>query len=81
MPRSKKRKHHHEHVVPAGTVKSKKNRSAVTVAVVFFGILGLGIAFFAAGPSVLWLIAGTAVGVVGGYFFGRQIDRSFSKNS
>lgn len=80
MPRSKKRKHHHEQHIPPHTVKSENSRSAVKVAVIFFGLLGLGIAYFAAGASIPWLIAGAAVGAIAGYFFGKQIDRSFSRN-
>ena len=79
MPQSKKRKHHHDHPVPQGTPHSKKTRSAVTVAVVFFGLLGLGIAYFATGSSVLWLIVGAVVGATAGYFFGHQIDKSLSR--
>ena len=79
MPRSKKRKHHHDHHMQAGTVKTRKTRSAVVVAMVFFGLLGLGIAFFAAGSSIPWLLIGAVAGAAGGYFFGRQIDRSFAK--
>lgn len=82
MPRSKKRKHHHEFQPPANAVKSKKNRSAVLVSLIFFGLIGVGIAFFAVGSSglnALWLIAGAVLGAIGGYFFGRQIDKSFSK--
>ncbi len=79
MPRSKVRKVHHEHPIVPPTAKTKKARSAVKVAIVFFGILGLGIAFFAAGTSVIWLVIGAIAGAVAGYFFGHQIDRSFSK--
>ncbi len=79
MPRSKKRKHHHDHQTPASLVKTGKRRSAVLVAVVFFGLLGLGIAYFAAGASILWLVAGTAVGALAGYFFGRQINSAAAK--
>jgi CDP-diglyceride synthetase len=82
MPRSKTRKHHHDYRPPANAVKSKKNRSAVAVGIVFFAIIGIGIAYFAAGSTslwLLWLIAGAVVGSIGGYYFGRQIDRSFAK--
>ena len=79
MPRSKKRKHHHEFQPPANAVKSKKNRSAVLVSLIFFGLIGAGIAFFAVGSNPLWLITGAAAGAVGGYYFGRQIDKSFAK--
>lgn len=76
MPRSKKRKHHHDHSSSASFVKSPKKRSAVLVASVFFGLLGMGIAFFAAGSSIPWLFAGVIAGAFAGYFFGRQIDRA-----
>ncbi len=79
MPRSKKRKKHHDYHPPADAVKSKKNRSAVLIAVLFFGLLGLGVAYFAKGAAPLWLAGGTVLGLVGGYFFGKQIDKSFAK--
>ena len=82
MPRSKKRKQHHDHHdyhALASREKTGKARRAVVVATVFFGLLGLGIAYFAAGASILWLLAGAVVGAAGGYYFGRQIDRSSSQ--
>ena len=79
MPKSKQRKHHHEHAGAPHLVKTDKSRSAVPVAVVFFALLGLGIAFFAAGTSILWLIIGAVAGAVAGYFFGKQMDSSLSK--
>jgi uncharacterized protein HemX len=79
MPRSKKRKNHHDYRPPANAVKSKKNKSAVLVSVIFFGLIGIGIAFFAFGSAALWLLAGAVLGGIGGYFFGKQIDRSFAK--
>lgn len=82
MPRSKKRKAHHEHHPPTNAVKSKKNRSAVPVGIVFLAIIGMGIAYFAMGSSelwLLWLLIGAVAGSIGGYFFGLQIDKSFSK--
>lgn len=79
MPRSKKRKKHHEYHPPADTVKSKKNRSAVLIAVLFFGLLGISVAYFVRGTAPLWLAGGAILGVVGGYFFGKQIDKSFAK--
>jgi CDP-diglyceride synthetase len=83
MPRSKTRKNHQDYRKPANAVKSKQNRSAVTIGIVFFALIGMGIAFFAAGSSsywLLWLTAGACMGGIGGYYFGRQIDKSFSKN-
>lgn len=77
MPRSKKRKHHHDYKPPANAEKTKKNKSAVLIAMIVCGILGMGIAFFA--DNYLWLLAGAIVGVAVGYFAGKQLDRSFLK--
>jgi CDP-diglyceride synthetase len=82
MPRSKMRKQHHEYHPPANAVKSKKNKSAVIPGIVFFALLGTGIAYFAAGANPfwpLWLLIGAVMGSIGGYYFGLQIDKSFSK--
>ena len=82
MPRSKTRKNHHDYRPPANAVKSKKNKSAVSIGIVFFAIIGMGIAYFAAGSTslwLLWLFAGAVIGAIGGYYFGRQIDKSFAK--
>ena len=79
MPRSKKRKHHHDQHVKTTLVRTGKRRNAVLVATIFFGLLGIGIAFFAAGISVLWLIAGGLGGAAAGYFFGKQIESSASR--
>ena len=79
MPKSKTRKHHHDYHPPANADKSKKSKSAVLVAGIFFSLLGIGIAYFAAGASILWLLTGAVAGAVGGYFFGLQIDKSFPR--
>ena len=78
MPRSKKRKGHQYHA-PANAVKSKKNRSAVITAIIFFAVIGIGIAFFAQGVKPLWLMAGAIAGSIAGYYFGKQLDKSFAK--
>ena len=82
MPRSKTRKNHHDQRPIPNATRSKKNRSAVSASIVFFALAGIGIAWFAAGDSDLWLIwltVGAVAGSVLGYYFGQQIDRSFSK--
>lgn len=79
MAKSKKRKHHHDFHPPAHTPKTQKGKSAVPVASIFFGLLGIGIAYFAFGTNILWLLMGAAAGAIGGYFFGQQVDKSFSK--
>lgn len=79
MPRSRQRKKHHDYQPPANAVKSKKNKSAVPVAVTFFCLIGIGIAFFSAGSDWLWLLVGAIAGAAGGYLFGRQANKAFSK--
>ncbi|MEO7307484.1 MAG: hypothetical protein ABIR78_01155 [Ferruginibacter sp.] len=82
MPRSKTRKNHHDYRPPANALKAKKNKSAVSIGIVFFAIIGIGIAYFAAGSTSLWLLwvfGGAIIGSIGGYYFGRQIDKSFTK--
>lgn len=82
MPKSKTRKNHHDYRPPANAEKSKRNKSAVNVAIVFFALICMGIAYFAAGSSqfwFLWLIGGAIAGSVAGYYFGRQLDKSMAK--
>ena len=82
MPKSKTRKNHHDYRPPGSAIKSSKNRSAVTIGIIFFALIGVGIAYFAASSSSswpLWLIVGAVIGAIGGYFFGRQIDKSIAK--
>ncbi|CAN5830319.1 hypothetical protein BH11BAC4_BH11BAC4_26940 [soil metagenome] len=75
MPQSKKRKpHQHPHdYIP----HKKKRKSAVPVAMGFCMILGLGIAWFAAGPSIPGLLAGIAGGAIVGWVAGKQMDKAF----
>ena len=81
MPKSKQRKHHHhDHPSAPHPVKPGKARSIVPVAIFFFALIGLGITFFAAGASPLLLILGVAAGGALGYFFGKQMDKSFTRN-
>jgi membrane protein YqaA with SNARE-associated domain len=79
MPQSKKRKQHQEFHPTANAGKTKKNKSAILVAVIFFGLLGIGMAYFIAGAGFLWLFVGGVAGGVSGYFFGHQIDKAVSK--
>ncbi len=78
MPKSKTRKHHHDYKPPPNAEKAKKNRSAVLIAMIVCGILGMGIAFFAFDDAI-WLLAGAVFGAAIGYFAGKQLDKSFSK--
>ncbi len=82
MPQSKKRKNHHDHRPPANAIKSKKNKSTVMIGIIFFALIGAGIAYFASGQESnwpLWLIGGAVLGSLIGYYFGLQMDKSFSK--
>ncbi|MDP4265791.1 MAG: hypothetical protein Q8941_24955, partial [Bacteroidota bacterium] len=54
---------------------AKKKSSSIPVFVIFLGALGAGIAFFAAGPDIAWILAGAAAGMIAGFFIGRTIDR------
>ncbi|HET9824066.1 MAG TPA: hypothetical protein VFP87_01965 [Chitinophagaceae bacterium] len=57
---------------PAGS-KSKR-KTATTVFVIFLGLFGLGIGYFAAG-SILSLIVGAIIGTLVGYFIGYNLDK------
>jgi hypothetical protein len=79
--------HHHYHqgyqqkrVNAPPKINSKRANGIITVAVIIFGLLGMGITFFAAGSSIIWLSAGALAGLVFGYFFGHQIVKGLSKN-
>ena len=60
-------------------INSKRASGIVTVVVIIFGLLGMGITFFGAGSNVMWLSVGTLGGLVFGYFFGLQIVKGLSK--
>jgi membrane protein YqaA with SNARE-associated domain len=81
MPRSKSRKPHHQqhHPVPPKAKAEAKKNKVVIVAIIFLGLLGIGIAAFAAGSNILVLALGALIGGVCGYFFGKQIESSFNK--
>ena len=79
MPQSKKREHHHQNVPLPHKAAGKKNHSVVYVSIIFFGLLGMGIAFFTAGTAITWLATGGVIGGIAGYFFGHQIDKVITK--
>lgn len=82
MPQSKKRKGHHEHHGDEALApKEIKRGSAVVVGAIFFALIGLGIAYFISDDSLKWLAIGAVAGAIVGYFFGKQLDRSFSKKN
>jgi hypothetical protein len=82
MPQTKKKKHsHHPQHPPVPAIKKEIRKfRIILVAVIFFTIFGLGIAYFAGAESATWLIAGGVLGAIGGYFFGHQIVKGLLKN-
>jgi hypothetical protein len=78
MQHHKKRKHP-EHPPVQQIKKDIKKIRVIAVVTVIFLLFGTGIAFFATGNDVVWLIAGGLAGAVCGYFFGRQIVHELIK--
>ncbi|MEO8174290.1 MAG: hypothetical protein ABI581_14445 [Sediminibacterium sp.] len=81
MPQSKKRHHHHQHQNPPHTLHVKKIKKIAPVTIIFFALLGAGIAFFGAGLDPLWMIIGIIAGGLLGYLFAIKLDKSVQKNS
>lgn len=79
MPHTKK-KHHPSHPPVPPIKKEIKRWRVILVAIILFVLFGAGIAWFAAGNDVTWLISGGGIGAVIGYFFGRQIVHGLFKN-
>lgn len=80
MPQSKKRHHHHQHYNTPHVIPVKKNKRVTPVTVIFFALLGIGIAFFGAGMNILWLSIGAITGGALGYFFATRLDKTFNKS-
>ncbi len=83
MPESKSR-HPHKHSPHYNEnsdihAKPKKANNAIVVAVLFFGLLGLGFSFFINGSSIPVLVAGAVVGGIAGFLFGNQINKKISR--
>lgn len=75
----KKHKHfqpppHH----PADTRKSS-GRGSIVMSIIG-GISGLIVSYMGAGDNYLWLVLGTAAGIILGYLFGKRLDKSFEKS-
>ena len=78
MAQPRKRKHpHHTNTpkVPKGIMYSK----IIPVAVIIFILFGTGIAYFAAGNNITWLITGAILGAATGAFFGYRIAKGLSR--
>ncbi len=60
-------KHAHPHAHPSHPSSGHRpqaKRKAVTIMMVFMGVLGLFVAYVSAGPELLWLTLGVIVGVL-----------------
>jgi hypothetical protein len=69
--------HRHKKYHPAQyhPVNSKSRRkTATTIFIIFLGVFGLGIGYFAAG-SIGSLIIGAVIGGVVGYLIGHNLDK------
>lgn len=79
MAQSRQRhKHGHHHVQhpPTPGVKRHVQTKAVNIMMIFMGVLGLFVAYIAAGPEWLWLAAGAVAGIAAGFFIGRSMDKA-----
>jgi uncharacterized membrane protein YfcA len=81
MAQHKHSKHskHPEHPPVSNAKKKMRKVKVISVAVIFFFLFGAGIAFFAAGSDILWLIVGAIAGGLLGLVFGRQIVKGLFK--
>lgn len=82
MPLSKKRPHHHheqQHHAPGHPKEAAKSGRLINAGMIFFAILGLLGSYFVAGSDIIWLVAGTVGGAAIGYFFAKQMSKTFSK--
>ncbi len=80
MPESQvrhKTKHHHQ---PGSTHGKKVKTTAGIFMAAMGGIFGLSFGYFTSDRSILWSVTGTVAGILIGYFFGHNIDKSTRKN-
>lgn len=82
MPQSKKRPHAHpqQHLAPNNKTGVKKNNKLTAIAIIFFGLIGLGMSFFMADGNIIWMIIGAILGTAAGYIFANEMMKTFSKN-
>lgn len=83
MPKSKQRsahKHHHPNQTNSTLDTGPKTpRSARAFTMPISALFGAGIGWFAAGDSILWIIAGALAGLGIGHFIGLRMDEAFSR--
>ncbi|HEV7333305.1 MAG TPA: hypothetical protein VGN63_19880 [Flavisolibacter sp.] len=73
MPQSRNRPGH-RYQKPADVPASQRVRGRIIWAILF-AIFGLGIAFFAAGDSILALVSGALLGTAIGYYAGKSMEQ------
>ncbi|MDP9230709.1 MAG: hypothetical protein M3O67_08565 [Bacteroidota bacterium] len=78
MPESRHRHKHQQHH-PQQQHTPKPKTKAAGVMAIFTTVLGLGIAFFAAGLSYIWMPVGAIAGGVIGYLIGNGMDKAAEK--
>jgi len=75
MARSHHRQRKHHPQPPHAIIRPKsKRKNAGLVFMIFFGIFGLGIGYFAAGTTVS-LVIGAIIGAIVGYLIGHNLDK------
>ena len=80
MPQSKKEKYRQQQIHRVHNAEHpKKPTGAIGVVVFLFILIGLGIAYFAAGANYIWLAAGAILGAIGGYLFAKQVVKGLTK--
>ena len=79
MQHHKKKKHPAHPPVPKIKKEIKRWR-VIAVVMILFVLFGAGMAYFATGNNISWIITGGVIGAIGGYFFGRQIVHGLFKN-
>lgn len=78
MARSHHRKKHRQHLQQfkhSHDIPFKKSKGKATGVFTFGGIvIGLATGFFASNGNMIWVIAGTVIGGISGYFIGGRMD-------
>ena len=81
MPESRNRPKHHQHHTNATHTPARAKRSAALVVAILAAFMGFVAAYFARGLDATWLLTGTAIGAILGYFVGAAMDKGMEKKS
>jgi len=83
MAQSHHRKKHKEHLRQfqhrQENVTVEPKRKAAVIFAVVGAVIGLAVSYFSSEANIIWIAAGTALGGIGGYLFGRNIDKGITK--